>query len=194
MPRSSEQNVSFRALYSVPSLQKLVYSTCSIHSAENEEVVLQALASNEAKAGNFRLARREDVLPTWPRRGLLEKMGNGGPYYCWDCAVCVLYAAENLYFTLVRHPTDIRITDAAESLIRCVPGEDHTNGFFVSCFVKHVPPDVDQHEQPPANSVSSKSTKRSFNSGDDVGQSHSRASSGLQTRGTDRRKKKKLRH
>lgn len=63
-----------------------MYSTCSIHSAENEEVVLQALASNEAKAGNFRLARREDVLPTWPRRGLPEKMGNGGSYHYWVCA------------------------------------------------------------------------------------------------------------
>lgn len=64
-----------------------MYSTCSIHSVENEEVVLQALASNEAKAGNFRLARREDVLPTWPRRGLPEKMGNGGSYHYYR--VCV---------------------------------------------------------------------------------------------------------
>jgi len=27
-------------------------------------------------------------------------------------------------------------TDDAESLIRCSPGEDGTNGFFVSCFVR----------------------------------------------------------
>lgn len=24
----------------------------------------------------------------------------------------------------------------AEALIRCMPGEDHTNGFFVSCFIR----------------------------------------------------------
>lgn len=24
----------------------------------------------------------------------------------------------------------------ADGVIRCVPGEDHTNGFFVSCFIK----------------------------------------------------------
>lgn len=30
---------------------------------------------------------------------------------------------------------DIYIGDAS-SLVRCVPGEDATNGFFVSCFVR----------------------------------------------------------
>lgn len=24
----------------------------------------------------------------------------------------------------------------ADGVVRCVPGEDHTNGFFVSCFIK----------------------------------------------------------
>ena len=27
-------------------------------------------------------------------------------------------------------------TDAASALVRCLPGEDATNGFFVSCFVR----------------------------------------------------------
>lgn len=27
-------------------------------------------------------------------------------------------------------------TALADGVIRCVPGEDHTNGFFVSCFIK----------------------------------------------------------
>lgn len=74
-----------------------MYSTCSIHSVENEEVVLQALASNEAKAGNFRLARREDVLPTWPRRGLPEKMGNGGSYHYRVCARLCVCTQSRIY-------------------------------------------------------------------------------------------------
>lgn len=36
-----------------------------------------------------------------------------------------------VHLSYLRHPTD-----DAESLIRCSPGEDGTNGFFVSCFVK----------------------------------------------------------
>ncbi|EJD06767.1 S-adenosyl-L-methionine-dependent methyltransferase [Fomitiporia mediterranea MF3/22] len=85
-----------------PAVTKIVYSTCSVHAVENEDVVSQALASDEAKEGHFVLASRNEVLPTWPRRGLPARM----PGY------------------------------NSESLVRCVPGEDHTNGFFVSCFVR----------------------------------------------------------
>ncbi|KAL1760871.1 S-adenosyl-L-methionine-dependent methyltransferase [Schizophyllum commune] len=87
-----------------PSARRIVYSTCSIHAAENEHVVREALASEECCAGNFALASRDSVLPTWPRRGMKEEMGESG--------------------------------DDAEGLIRCLPGEDATNGFFVSCFVR----------------------------------------------------------
>lgn len=48
---------------SFPGLKRLVYSTCSIHSQENEEVVSAALQQNP----NFRLVH---VLPQWPERGL----------------------------------------------------------------------------------------------------------------------------
>ncbi|KAM7331849.1 28S rRNA (cytosine-C(5))-methyltransferase isoform X1 [Alexandromys fortis] len=47
-----------------PSLQRLVYSTCSLCQEENEDVVQEALQQN---SGVFRLA---PVLPTWPHRGL----------------------------------------------------------------------------------------------------------------------------
>jgi putative methyltransferase len=53
----------------VPALQRLVYSTCSVHAIENEQVVLRALKSEEARAGNLELAGREQVIPTWHRRG-----------------------------------------------------------------------------------------------------------------------------
>ncbi|KAH7106309.1 S-adenosyl-L-methionine-dependent methyltransferase [Auriculariales sp. MPI-PUGE-AT-0066] len=83
-----------------PAAQRIVYSTCSVHAVENERVVRAAL---EAAGDSWTLARREDVLPTWSRRGLQEELGPD---------------------------------EDATSLIRCMPGEDETNGFFVSCFVR----------------------------------------------------------
>lgn len=86
-----------------PRIEKIVYSTCSIHPEENEQVVAAALRSTEAIAGGFRLAPRSAVLPEWPRRG---QSGN--------------------------------LDDAAtEAVLRCSPEEDSTNGFFVSCFIRH---------------------------------------------------------
>ncbi|XP_024915433.1 28S rRNA (cytosine-C(5))-methyltransferase isoform X6 [Cynoglossus semilaevis] len=46
-----------------PRLKRLVYSTCSIHSQENEDVVTACLQQNL----NFRLVH---LLPQWPERGL----------------------------------------------------------------------------------------------------------------------------
>ncbi|XP_008846591.1 probable 28S rRNA (cytosine-C(5))-methyltransferase isoform X1 [Nannospalax galili] len=47
-----------------PSLQRLVYSTCSLCQEENEDVVSKAL---QQSSGAFRLV---PVLPSWPHRGL----------------------------------------------------------------------------------------------------------------------------
>jgi len=85
-----------------PTVEKIVYSTCSIHPEENEQVVLAALQSAEAIAGGFNLASRAEVLPSWPRRG---------------------------------QPGILNDTET-EAVVRCSPGEDGTNGFFVSCFVR----------------------------------------------------------
>ncbi|KIK62541.1 hypothetical protein GYMLUDRAFT_42004 [Collybiopsis luxurians FD-317 M1] len=86
-----------------PSVQRIVYSTCSIHTIEDEHVVRAALESSEARTANFVLALPSEVLPEWKRRGLEGEMNEPGH---------------------------------AASLIRCLPGEDATNGFFVSCFVR----------------------------------------------------------
>ncbi|KAL1949306.1 hypothetical protein VTO73DRAFT_8187 [Trametes versicolor] len=86
-----------------PSVKRIVYSTCSVHAIENEHVVRQAIKSEEAANGHFRLGRREEVLPVWHRRGIPEEMDD---------------------------PAD------AEAVVRCSPGEDATNGFFVSLFVR----------------------------------------------------------
>ncbi|XP_056455746.1 probable 28S rRNA (cytosine-C(5))-methyltransferase [Gadus chalcogrammus] len=46
-----------------PRLQRLVYSTCSVHTEENEKVVAASLQQNPG----FRLVH---LLPVWPERGL----------------------------------------------------------------------------------------------------------------------------
>lgn len=55
--------------FKFPSIKRVVYSTCSRHEIENEGVVQKVLK----KLGNVRLIDRDQVLPTWPRRGI-----NGG--------------------------------------------------------------------------------------------------------------------
>ncbi|XP_066492598.1 28S rRNA (cytosine-C(5))-methyltransferase [Tiliqua scincoides] len=47
-----------------PALQRLVYSTCSVHQEENEDVVRDVL---QQWGEDFRLV---EVLPSWPQRGL----------------------------------------------------------------------------------------------------------------------------
>ncbi|KAJ7746636.1 S-adenosyl-L-methionine-dependent methyltransferase [Mycena metata] len=100
---ASFQLMMIRHAMKFPKAARIVYSTCSVHATENERVVRAALLSDEAAAGPFRLAPREDVLPEWHRRGM---------------------------------PDEMTVPEDATSLIRCSPGEDATNGFFVSCFVR----------------------------------------------------------
>jgi len=97
-----------------------VYSTCSIHATENEHVVRDALMSAECQIGGFVLASRDEVLPQWHRRGHASELDDEGTM------LGGLLSKKKSLFSLAH----------AESLIRCSPGEDATNGFFVSCFVR----------------------------------------------------------
>ncbi|XP_073146702.1 25S rRNA (cytosine-C(5))-methyltransferase NSUN5 isoform X1 [Henckelia pumila] len=50
---------------SFPAVERIVYSTCSIHQIENEDIISSVL--HLASSHGFQL---ETVLPQWPRRGL----------------------------------------------------------------------------------------------------------------------------
>lgn len=53
----------------VPALQRLVYSTCSVHEKENENVVIKALES-QPDPPQFVVADKASVIPSWHRRGV----------------------------------------------------------------------------------------------------------------------------
>ncbi len=60
----------------VPNVKRIVYSTCSIHTEENEQVVLNVLSTPASQS--FKLAKREHVLPSWTRRGKVIEGFNEG--------------------------------------------------------------------------------------------------------------------
>ncbi|KAJ7914917.1 S-adenosyl-L-methionine-dependent methyltransferase [Mycena leptocephala] len=107
---ASFQLMMIRHAMKFPKASRIVYSTCSVHATENERVVCAALLSEEAVAGPFHLASKR----TFCRNGI-----GGECLMRWPCLVNSLFSDCD-----------------ATSLIRCSPGEDATNGFFVSCFVR----------------------------------------------------------
>ncbi|GMM38258.1 rRNA (cytosine-C5-)-methyltransferase [Saccharomycopsis crataegensis] len=66
---SSFQFTIVKHALSFPSAKKLVYSTCSIHAEENEQVVIDLLNDGQIKNAGWRLCTRDQVIPDWPRRG-----------------------------------------------------------------------------------------------------------------------------
>ena len=101
------QTVALKHSMSFPQVERIVYSTCSVHDEENEMVVSNALTEMNKNSGKEDGSEWQLVAPPslqhWPRRG---KEGVGG-----------LSKSQ------------------ADCLIRCdgLDG-DETNGFFVSYF------------------------------------------------------------
>ncbi|KAM0342227.1 hypothetical protein ACHAPU_009632 [Fusarium lateritium] len=72
---SSFQLVLLLHAFRFPSATKITYSTCSIHTQENERVVMRALESDIAKEKGWRILSRKDQVSgmrEWPVRGLPE--------------------------------------------------------------------------------------------------------------------------
>lgn len=97
---------------SFPKSHKVVYSTCSIHPHENERVVIDLLKDPEIQNQGWKLAKRDIVIPDWPRRG-------------W----------EEEFSTLCDGEID-KCKELAGGCVRFVPKEDGGIGFFAACFVR----------------------------------------------------------
>ena len=119
-----------KALLGFPQVQRVVYSTCSLHAEENEMVVAAALAAQQAAAASVKaegggeggggeggeeaeappppaLFELRPALPAWPRRGLSQTADGKETGLSPEQAACVA---------------------------RTDPHEDLTNGFFVAYF------------------------------------------------------------
>ncbi|CAM9349921.1 unnamed protein product [Phaeothamnion confervicola] len=148
--------------FSIPQVERVVYSTCSLHAAENEDVVARALAQQPQRTGVVGLFEVVPCLVGWPRRGLGNSSGSssdgssggggrnngsGGG----DDSVC---GGDNGGGTGSRgndsgHRTGesaaVLTPQQVQCLVRADPLQgDATNGFFVAKFVRR------QQRQPPA--------------------------------------------
>lgn len=97
---------------SFPDAKRLVYSTCSIHAEENERVVIDLLLDEDVKRAGWKVASRDSVIPSWPKRGLVEEFKQ----VFRDSA------------------SDEECKRMAEGCIRVAPRVDGGIGFFAVCF------------------------------------------------------------
>lgn len=121
------------AFSAFPTARKIIYSTCSIHAEENEHVVLRALSSPAANAGEWRILRREEQVDGARRWGI---RGNR------DAAVDVDVMGDLLGMGNENGKL-ILLDEVIEACIRCEKGTmEGTQGFFVAAFIRdHVPSD-----------------------------------------------------
>lgn len=101
---------------SFPSVQKIVYSTCSLHSEENEQVVANALNWSHRSGKGWKVMAPKGWI-SWKRRGMSISDSTGLPSS--NSSIPTLSAQE------------------LKCLIRCFP-EDGTNGFFVAMFTRDI--------------------------------------------------------
>ncbi|RMJ28978.1 hypothetical protein PHISP_00189 [Aspergillus sp. HF37] len=117
-----------------PNATRVTYSTCSVHTIENESVVSRVLASDVAKRRGWRVMRRDEQpegLKVWRHRGVLEDSGKMSSTDSSPGGVApVNLSAEEL-----------------DACLRCWPGdEEGLGGFFVAGFVRDSYGDDDTKE------------------------------------------------
>lgn len=110
--------------FTFPAARKIVYSTCSIHAAENEGVTVRALASGIARSRGWRILRRGeqvDGMKRWRVRGDEEAVKRLVEYGI----------SEGLSMTAQE------MREVSEACLRCEKGTiDGTMGFFAVGFVR----------------------------------------------------------
>ena len=108
-----------------PGASCISYSTCSVHSIENENVVARILRSDVAKHGRWRIMRRDEQpegLREWKYRGIQSNEHQDGGRNVDDNSM-----------------GGFRLSDSElEGCLRCWPGEEGLGGFFVAGFVRDI--------------------------------------------------------
>lgn len=103
-----------------PAAKKITYSTCSVHMEENENVVLDAIRSDVAKARGWRVLKREEQV-----EGMKEWMVRGTQEFVDD--------NQDIKDEFVGPSLE----DVKEACIRAHKGDGRgTMGFFVCAFVR----------------------------------------------------------
>ncbi|KAK9453407.1 S-adenosyl-L-methionine-dependent methyltransferase [Dipodascopsis uninucleata] len=101
------------ALTSFPNAARVVYSTCSIHAEENEDVVRALLEDPEVSELGWRVLPRVNCISNWHRRGLEERFKG------------MSYSAQSS-------------NEIAQGCIRAEPITDGGIGFFAVGFEREI--------------------------------------------------------
>lgn len=108
-----------------PSARRITYSTCSVHAAENEHVVLAVLESDVATKRGWGVENRDkNNFKMWERRGLIEECG-GDDGVAQGCIRCNPWEDGGIGFFVVPFVRDGSIdeplTEVREQIDKTLP-------------------------------------------------------------------------